>query len=67
VVTSLIQEVTERVLGDLTVTSNAATYLFYTRTGRSGTTSSFETDVAIETGHAVRSEVRRPSVVARNE
>jgi hypothetical protein len=29
--------------------------------------SSFETNAAIETGHAVRSEFRRPAAVAMNE
>jgi hypothetical protein len=47
------------VLGDPTVTSNAAMYFFYTRTGRRGTTSAFETNAAVEAGNAVRNEVRR--------
>jgi hypothetical protein len=55
------------VLGDPTVTSNAAMYFFYTRTGRRGTASSFETEAAVEAGHAVRREVRQPSLVARND
>ena len=50
-----------------TVASNAAMYFFYSRAGRSATMSSFETKAAIGTGHAVRSEVRRPPVVAMNE
>ena len=55
------------VLGDPTVTSNAAMSFFYERRGRRGTKSSFETEAAVETGHAVRSEVRRPTVVSMNE
>lgn len=54
------------VLGDPTVTSNAAMYLFYRRAGRCGTASSFETLAAVEAGDAVRSEVRRTPLVARN-
>ena len=55
------------VLGDPTVTSNAAMFFFYERRGRRGTKSSFETAAAVETGDAVRSEVRRPTVMAMNE
>jgi hypothetical protein len=54
------------VLGDPKVTSDAAMYFFYVRHGRRGTKSSFETTAAVEAGHAVRSEVRRPQLVARN-
>jgi hypothetical protein len=53
------------VLGDRTVTSSAAMHLFYLRTGRRGTRSSFETEAAVEAGHAVRSEVRREERQAR--
>jgi hypothetical protein len=55
------------VLGAPTVTSNAAMYFFYERIGRRGTNSSFETEAAVEAGHAVRSEVRRTGLVARKE
>jgi|RhiMetdeSRZDD1v2_1073273.scaffolds.fasta_scaffold211728_3 hypothetical protein len=55
------------VLGNRTVTNNAAMYHFYARTWRRVTVSSFETEAAVETGHAVRSEVRRPMVVSMNE
>ena len=55
------------VLGNRTVTNNAAMYHFYARTGRSATTSSFETKAAVEAGNAVRSEVRRPALIARSE
>jgi hypothetical protein len=55
------------VLGDPTVTSTAAMYFFYERKGRRGTKSSFETEAAVETGRAVRTEVRQPTVVAMNE
>jgi hypothetical protein len=48
------------VLENPTVTNNAAMYLFYSRVGRRGTTTSFETEAAVEAGHAVRDEVRRP-------
>ena len=51
----------------ISVTSNAAMYFFYERTGRRGTKSSFETTAAVEAGHAVRSEVRRPVLVAQNQ
>ncbi len=54
------------VLGAPTVTSNAAMYFFYSRISRRGTASAFETAAAVEAGHAVRSEVRRPQLVARN-
>ena len=53
------------VLEDPTVTSNAAMYFFYSRRGRRGTTSSFETEAAVQAGHAVRTEVRRPTVIAQ--
>jgi hypothetical protein len=49
------------VLGDRTVTNTNAMFLFYLRTGRTGTASSFETLAAVDAGHAVRSEVRRVS------
>jgi hypothetical protein len=55
------------VLGDPTVTSNAAMYFFYERTGRRGMESSFETTAAVEAGQAVRSEVRQPKLMARTE
>jgi hypothetical protein len=55
------------VLGDPTVTSSAAMYFFYERTGRRGTKSSFETDAAVEAGQAVRSEVRQPALMARSK
>jgi hypothetical protein len=55
------------VLGDPTVTSKGAMYFFYNRIGRRGTKSSFETEAAVAAGNAVRSEVRRPTVVAMNE
>jgi hypothetical protein len=55
------------VLGDPTVTSNAAMYFFHTRTGLRGTTSSFETRAAVEAGQAVRREVRQPKLVAGSE
>jgi hypothetical protein len=55
------------VLGDPAITSNAAMYFFYTRTGRRGTATSFETQAAVEAGHAVRGEVRQLKVVARSE
>lgn len=48
------------VLGNPTVTSNTAMYFFYSRVGRRRTTTSFETKAAVEAGHAVRDEVRRP-------
>jgi hypothetical protein len=47
------------VLGEPTVTSNAAMYLFYKRIGQRGTRSAFETRDAFEAGEAVRAEVRR--------
>ena len=50
------------VLGEPTVTSSAAMYFFYERTGRHGTKSSFETEAAVEAGNAVRSEVRRSAL-----
>jgi hypothetical protein len=50
------------VLGEPTVTSSAAMYFFYSRTGRRGTSTSFETTAAVEAGNAVRSEVRRPAL-----
>jgi hypothetical protein len=53
------------VLGNPTVTSNAALYFFYARIGHRGTKSSFETQAAVQAGHAVRTEVRRPTVIAQ--
>ena len=55
------------VLGNPTVTSNASMYLFYARIGHRGTKSSFETEAAVQAGRAVRSEVRRPVLVAMNQ
>jgi hypothetical protein len=54
-------------LQDPTVTSNGAMYFFYKRTGRRGTKSSFETDAAVDTGNALRSEVGQPALMARAE
>jgi hypothetical protein len=56
------------VLGDRTVTSNAAMFFFYRRTGKPHPRHfAFETDAAIEVGEAVRTETRkyRPLVEAR--
>lgn len=55
------------VLGDPTVTSDAAMYFFYSRTARRSTEYAFETKAAVAAGNAVRSEVRRPWRVAGNE
>jgi hypothetical protein len=55
------------VLDSPAVTSNTSMYLFYARIGRRGTKSSFETEAAVQAGHAVRSEVRRPVLVAQNQ
>jgi hypothetical protein len=55
------------VLGDPTVTSNAAMYFFYSRTGRRSALDSFETKAAVQAGEAVRSEVRQPARIARSE
>ena len=59
-----LQHVVE-VLGDPSVTSSAAMYFFYTRKGRRGTTDAFETNAAVDAGHAVRTEVRRGAVHVR--
>jgi hypothetical protein len=53
------------VLDNPAVTSNAALYFFYARVGRTGTTGAFETEAAVQAGHAVRAEVRRPTVIAQ--
>ena len=48
------------VLGDRTVTSNAAMFFFYRRTGKPHPRHfAFETDAAIEVGEAVRTEARK--------
>lgn len=51
------------VLGDPTVTTNAAMYFFYERKGRRRG-SVFETNAAISAGDSVRREVRRPVLEA---
>jgi hypothetical protein len=55
------------VLGNPRVTNNAAMYHFYSSRGWRGTKSSFETEAAVEAGNAVRSEVRKPALMARSE
>ena len=53
------------ILSERSVTSTSAMVLFYRRVGRQTSTGAFETEAAIETGHAVRSEVRRHAARAR--
>ena len=45
--------------GPIGVVNGAALYNFYKRVGRQGKTGTFETEAAIDTGNAVRSEMRR--------
>ncbi len=55
-------------LSDRTVTSNAAMFFFYRRTGKPHPKHlAFETEAAIEVGEAVRTEARkyRPGAEAR--